>query len=202
MLVTDTSKTSPKNYFAKDEPANAHPPVDATKRRCKRCERTYWAVSGAICPKCLDIDLQIELKRKHREKKLNPYERDPDNPGYKVYSIRYKVKTKNGWVIYEYIGMTGQISLARRIAGGYAFHERFPALEQLEGEVKTLYQFPHDREGFLKARIVEFACIVLSAVAPSDVTYNLNEQYAQRINGWRGVANAFNLLRDSLRLQR
>ena len=202
MLVTDISKTSPKNYFAKKEAANARPAVEATKRLCKRCERTYWAVSGHVCPKCLDIDIKIEVERKRRQKTLYPFQKDLEDPGYKVYSIRYKVKTKKGWIVYEYIGMTGQISLARRIAGEYAFHKRFPALEQVEGEVKTLYRFPHDREGFLKARIVEFACIVLSAVAPSDVNYNLNEQYAQRINGWRGVANAFNMLRDSLRLQR
>lgn len=179
MIETTTDETKRRNLFSKKTQAKDDDTIRPTPRDCRDCGRSFKAIAGFVCKKCEKNSTPAEQEWR------DPDEYDPNDPGYKVYRIRYLLEDEEK--PYDYIGWTGKEKMAARLTDTYAFYKRFPQMSSTEGEIKILYRFPWSKVGREDSQLMEIAQIILSALDPDTVT--LNWQHVGRAVRWKALQN-------------
>ena len=143
-----------------------------TPRTCVDCGLVFYAIAGWVCDDC-----QLERAAHRAEWKDPDSYFDEENPGYKIYRIRYWVAGVPDLSLpYDYHGRTGNIKIRDRIRGEYSFKKRFPELHKqgvaVDEEVDIIRSFPWSADGRDRAIVAEMIAILESAIDTETITMN------------------------------
>lgn len=191
MVETDTDKTRRQNMFENRDPDEKTSPTFTTPRPCVECGEVFYAMAGWVCAEC-----ERELVASAKNWKDPDTYFDAENPGYKIYRIRYWVlNVPDLSVPYDYHGRTGNIKMRDRLMGEYSFRARFPELHkpgvEVEEEVDLVRSFPWSADGRDRAVVAEMIEILESAINPETITMNkqLVPEFTQARN-WKTIEAA------------
>lgn len=184
MIETTVDETRRRNLFAGKEERGVTPASEKSWRDCEGCGTPFLALHGFLCRTCKK---QVAAALAGGDKWEDSAEYDPEDPGYKIYRIRYWPQDADEDKPYDYTGWTGQMKVATRVSSGYAYLKRFPQLATADVEVSILHRFPWSREGREDSLLREIAEIILSCQNPETVT--LNWQYVSRGTRWKAMEN-------------